>query len=87
MDGGLDIKVKRLLMKLAVERKNHSLLAEELRQVGKERDEFMQKFMEVERELSSHAVSQSANSPLTDAGDSARASSGHQRQLSLTISK
>ena len=91
VDGGLEVEVKRLRTELAVERNNRSLLAEELRQVGKERDEFMQKFMEVERELRSHrhAVSQSvmSTSQSTDAGDSARASSGHQRQLSLTISK
>ena len=91
VDGGLEVEVKRLRTELAVERNNRSLLAVELRQVGKERDEFMQKFMEVERELRTHrhAVSQSvmSTSQSTDAGDSARASSGHQRQLSLTISK
>ena len=83
---------------LAVERNNRSLLAEELRQIRKERDEFMQKFMEVERELRSqrHSVSQSvmSTSSSTDTGDttrasadSPRASGGHQRQLNLTISK
>ena len=89
VDGGLDVKVKRLLMELAVERNNCSVLTKELQQVGKERDEFMQKFTVVEQELRSHAVSQSilSTSSSTDAGDSARASSGHQRQLSITITK
>ena len=91
VDGGLEIEVKRLRTELAVERNNRSLLAEELRQVGKERDEFMQKFMEVERELRSHrhSVSHSvmSSSSSTDTSDSARASGGHQRQLNLTISK
>ena len=36
-----------------MERNNRSLVAKELQQVGKERDEFMQRFMELERELRS----------------------------------
>ena len=59
--GGRDPRdeVKRLQMELAVERSNRSLLADELQEVGRERDEYMQRFMEVERELRSHHHSSS----------------------------
>lgn len=88
--------VKRLRTELAVERKNRSLLAEELQQVGKERDEFMQKFMEVERELRSHhhsvaesvmTASSSSSAGVSTGESSARSASGQQRRLGLTISK
>ena len=46
-------EMKKLRTELAVERNNRSLVAKELQQVGKERDGFMQRFMELERELRS----------------------------------
>ena len=93
----LQDEVKRLRTELAVERKNRSLLAEELVHVGRERDQFMQKFMEIERELRSHHRSSVFDSVMTASSSSAGSSgagrggtttaSGQQKKLSLTISK
>ena len=43
--------MKKLWTELAVERNNRSRVAEELQHMSKERNEFMQRFMELEREL------------------------------------
>ena len=52
--GGTKEEVKRLRTELAVERKNRSVVAEELQKVARERDRFAAKFMETERDLRRH---------------------------------
>ena len=69
-------EMKKLRTELVVERKNRSLVAKELQQVGKERDEFMQRFMELERRLRSwhRSASESVMTTLKTSAGSARSS-------------
>ena len=71
-------EMKKLRTELAVERNNRSLVAKELQQVGKEKDEFMQIFMELERELRSRHRSAS-ESVMTTSTPSLKTSAGSAR--------
>ena len=89
-------ELKRLRTELAVERKNRSVVAEELQKVGRERDKFMQKFMEAEREMRnrrhqqqvmSESVMTVSGSSEGSSGDSGVGSKLLQRRINLTVSK
>ena len=93
-EGDTEEELKRLKTELAVERRNRSVVADELQKVAQERDRFVQKFMETERELrqqQQRMVVESAMTASSSSNEGAEVSSGgasrQPRKLCLTVSK
>ena len=93
-EGDTEEELKRLKTELAVERRNRSVVADELQKVAQERDRFVQRFMETERELrqqQQRMVVESAMTASSSSNEGAEVSSGgasrQPRKLCLTVSK